>query len=76
MDWNEARRDAERALIDAGIREPGRPGRQDIRHACPVCGLGTPKPFCTTCYGTGTVTVDELRSYETQWNASQERGEG
>ena len=32
----------------------------DVQHACPVCVLGHPAPFCPVCLGAGTVTADRL----------------
>jgi hypothetical protein len=32
---------------------------------CPDCGI-PPKPFCTTCWGTGMVDNDQLAAWQTR----------
>lgn len=43
----------------------------DVRHACPVCPLGRPRPDCPVCLAEGTVTVDQLDRYQSVINAEQ-----
>lgn len=37
-----------------------------VRHACPECVLGQPRPFCRVCLGAGLVDVGQLMRYEAQ----------
>lgn len=49
----------------------------DVKHVCPECGgqfadhlgAGIAVEMCWACHGAGTLTVDELRQYETMSNA-------
>ena len=43
--------------------------RDDVRHMCPECGL-PPQQFCGFCYGTGSVTDEQLDRWQTLQNLS------
>lgn len=57
------------AGLDPVVREVMDP--TEVRHACPECPVGYPKPLCPVCLGAGLVTDRRLRQYEAdQWRES------
>jgi hypothetical protein len=56
-----------RGLFDPELvpLHPGAAGRLvgEVRHACPECPLGVPRPLCDVCNGVGSITADRLAMY-------------
>ena len=40
--------------------------RGTVQHACPICPLGRPAPFCPVCLGAGTVSTERLERYASE----------
>lgn len=42
---------------------------EQIRHACPDCPLGQPRPLCPTCLGAGAIEESDLARWVMRKNA-------
>jgi hypothetical protein len=39
-----------------------------VRHACPICDIGSPRTFCHVCQGVGTLSDEQLAMFELTFN--------